>query len=183
MISKRALCAIALVAIFSPGADAGLEVEPLVNVQLNLRYDDPADESAGGTWELLAGSTAGGIAGLVALIDNINNDATAAGSTGFELFLSQQVVTVVEIVTGSILQPPLTTDVGTGFGRTGNVEDDLFPGNSPVIWTNNALLASGSFGGIRPSFAYELWYSLSGGKRFQWHVCGCSYTWNPERSR
>lgn len=152
MISKQALCAITVVAIFSAGADAGLEVEPVVNVQLNLRYTDPADEAAGGTWQLLAGSTGGGIAGLVSLLDNINNDAASAGSSGFEVFESQQVGSVVEIVIGSDLQPPLETDIGTGPGTTGNVEDDLFPGNSPVIWANNALLASGTFGGSRPLF-------------------------------
>ncbi len=145
---KRSLsfCAIALVAVMAHSATAD------INVQLNLRYDDPADESAGGTWELLAGSTGGGLAGLSALIDGINNDATAAGSSGFEVFESQQVGSVVEIVTGSDLAAPLDEDVGQGAGTTGNVEDDLFPGNSPAIWANNALLASGTFGSTRPSF-------------------------------
>lgn len=145
---KRSLifCAIALVAVTAHTASAA------VNVQLNLRYDDPADESAGGTWELLAGSDAGGLAGLSVLIDNINNDAAGAGGSGFEVFESQQVGTVVEIVTGSDLVAPLDSDVGLGAGTTGNVADDLFPGNSPAIWANNALLASGTFGATRPSF-------------------------------
>lgn len=124
----------------------------VVNVQLNLRYTDPANEAAGGTWELLAGSDGGGIAGISVLFDNINNDAAAAGSSGFEVFESQTIGTVTEIVIGSNLVPPLDTDIGLGPGTTGNVEDDLFPGNSPAIWANNALLASGSFGATRPSF-------------------------------
>lgn len=145
---KRSLifCAIALVAVTAHTANAA------VNVQLNLRYDDPADETAGGTWELLAGSDAGGIAGVSVLIDNINNDAAAAGGAGFEVFESQQVGTVVEIVTGSDLVAPLDSDVGLGAGTTGNVADDLFAGSSPAIWANNALLASGTFGATRPSF-------------------------------
>lgn len=144
---KRSLifCAIALVAVTAHTASA------VVNVQLNLRYTDPNNEAAGGTWELLAGSDAGGIAGIVALVDNINNDALAAGSTGFDVFESQQVNTVVEVVTGSDLDTP-ATDVGLGAGTTGNVADDLFPGNSPAIWANNALLASGTFAGTRPAF-------------------------------
>ncbi|MEM8947179.1 MAG: PEP-CTERM sorting domain-containing protein [Planctomycetota bacterium] len=124
-----------------------------VNVQLNLRYDNPGDESLGGTWELLAGSTGGGLAGLVALVDNINDDAIAAGGSGYAVFESQQVGTVVEIVTGHD-DTGLTsgaTDLGLGSGTTGNVADDLFTGNSPAIWAENVLLASGSFGAIRPT--------------------------------
>ncbi len=146
MIGRTTLWAIALAMALAPSAGA------VVNVQLNLRYFDPANEAAGGTWELLAGSTDTGIAGIVVLADNINNDATAAGSSGFEVFATQQVVTVIEIVAGSDLQPPLDTDIGLGPGTTGNVEDDLFPGNSPAIWANNALLSSGTFGASRPEF-------------------------------
>ena len=147
---KRSLtfCAIALVAVLAQSASAQL------NVQANLRYNDPNDESAGGTYELLVGSEGAGVAGLVALLDNVNDDAAAAGSSGFEVFESQQVGSVVEIVTGSDLDAgSLDTDVGTGAGTTGNVVDDLFgPGSSPAIWENNALLASGTFGGTRPAF-------------------------------
>ena len=146
MRCKTTLWAIALAIVFAPTAGAE------VNVQLNLRYTDPADESAGGTWELLAGSESTGIAGIVVLVDNLNNDATATGSSGYEVFQTQQVGMVVEVVTGSDLIPPLDLDVGLGVGTTGNVEDDLFPGNSPAIWANNALFASGTFGSARPSF-------------------------------
>lgn len=142
----RFLSAFALVLLVAPLATAQ------VNVQLNLRYNEPCFESGGGTWELLVGSEAGGVAGLSVLIDNINNDATAAGGTGFEVFETQQVGSVIEIVTGSNLEAPLDTDVGLGVGTTGNVADDLFPGNSPAIWANNALVASGTFGSVRPSF-------------------------------
>lgn len=143
----RVMCAaIALAVALTHTAGA------VVNVQLNLRYADPANEAAGGTWELLAGSDDTGIAGLTVLLDNINNDAASAGSSGFEVFQAQQVGSVVEIVIGSDLVPPLDTDIGLGPGTTGNVEDDLFPGNSPMIWANNALLSSGTFGANRPLF-------------------------------
>lgn len=146
MKSSVMCSAIALAVAFTHTAGA------VVNVQLNLRYTDPANEAAGGIWELLAGSDDTGIAGLVVLLDNINNDAASAGSSGFEVFESQQVGSVVEIVIGSDLVPPLDTDIGLGPGTTGNVEDDLFPGNSPTIWANNALLSSGTFGANRPLF-------------------------------
>ncbi len=123
-----------------------------VNVQLNLRYTNPCDETDGGTWELLAGSDGGGIAGLTVLIDNINDDADAAGGSGFEVFETQQVGTVTEIVVGSDLESPLDLNVGLGPGTPGNLPDDLFPGNSPAVWANNALLATGTFGEQRPSF-------------------------------
>ncbi len=146
MNGRTTMWAIALAIALAPSAGA------VVNVQLNLRYTDPADEAAGGTWELLAGSTDNGIAGLTVLVEDINNDAAVSASAGFEVFESQQVGTVVEIVIGSDLQPPLDTDIGLGAGTTGNVEDDLFPGNSPAIWANNALLSSGTFGASRPEF-------------------------------
>lgn len=144
---KRSLifCAIALIAVAANSALAA------VNVQLNLRYDDPADEAAGGSWDLLVLSDGTGVAGVSVLIDNVTGAAAAgAGATGFNVFQTQTVGTVAEIVTGTDLVAP-TTDVGLGAGTSGAVADDLFPGNSPV-WDNSALIASGAFGAIRPSF-------------------------------
>ena len=136
----------ALAAAVAPNAQA------VVNVQLNLQYADPNDESAGGTWELLAGSEAGGIAGLSILIEHVMN-AAPAGGTGFAVFETQQIGTVREIVVGhdEVGLAGEAKDVGLGAGTTGNVVDDLFPGRSPAIWENNALLASGIFGAMRPS--------------------------------
>lgn len=143
---KRSLifCAIALVAVTAHTASA------VVNVQLNLEYTDPADESAGGTWELLAGTdNAEGIAGISVLIENISG-VGAAGASNYEVFETQTVGSVTEIVTGSDMVAPLDAVGAAGFA--GNVADDLFPGNSPAIWANNTLLASGTFGAARPAF-------------------------------
>ena len=146
---KRSLifCAIALVAAMTHTVSAQ------VNIQLNLEFTDPNDESAGGTFELLAGSQGGGIAGVSVLADNVNNDAVAAGGSGFAVFQSQQVGTVVEIVTGhdSAGLTGGAMDVGLGDGTTGNVADDLFTGSSTPAFANNVLLASGTFGATRPS--------------------------------
>ncbi len=145
---KRSLsfCAIALVAVMAHSATAQF------NVQLNLRYNDPADESAGGTWDLLVGTEGSvGLAGITALLDNVNNDASA-GSAGYGVFESQQVGSVVEIVTGSDLTAPAGDELLVGLpGHSAAVADDLFPGNSPAIWENNTLLASGTFGADRPA--------------------------------
>lgn len=143
---KRSLifCAIALVAITAHTASAD------VNVQLNLRYNDPADESAGGSWDLLAGTdNASGIAGISVLIDGISG-VGATGASGYEVFETQTVGSVVEIVTGSDMVAPLDAVGAAGFA--GNVADDLFAGNSPAIWASNTLLASGTFGATRPAF-------------------------------
>ncbi len=143
---KRSLifCAIALVAVAVNTASAA------VDVQLNLRYDDPANEAAGGTWELLARSNGAGIAGISVLIDGLTGTAAAAGSANYNVFKTQTVTGTTEIVTGSDLATP-STDVGTGTGTTGNVAvDDLFASGSP--WHNTALLSSGTFGAVRPSF-------------------------------
>ncbi len=145
---KRSLifCAIALVAV------AANSVSAAVDVQLNLRYTNPADEAAGGTWDLLVKSNGTGVAGLTVLVDNVTN-AAAAGSAAYGVFQTQLLGTIAEIVTGHDAAG-LTggaSDIGLGAGTTGAVADDLFPGNSP-IWDNSALLASGDFGAIRPSF-------------------------------
>ncbi len=145
---KRSLifCAIALVAVAANSALAA------VNVQLNLRYDNPADEAAGGTWDLLVLSDGGGIAGVSVLVDNVTG-AAAAGTTGYGVFETQIVGTVAEIVAGhdDAGLAGGASDIGLGVGTTGAVADDLFAGNSPT-WDNSALIASGAFGATRPSF-------------------------------
>lgn len=148
---KRSLifCAVALMAVATANT-----VQAAVDVQLNLRYDNPADESAGGSFDLLILSDNGnGVAGVSVLIDNIDAAPTAAGAadTGFNVFETQTVGTVTEIVTGTDLVTP-NTGVGLGvIGSNGGVADDLFDGNSP-FWDGSALVATGTFGSTRPSF-------------------------------
>jgi len=162
---KRSLifCAIALVAVAANTASASSS--NFVNVELNLRYTDPADESAGGSWDLLVNSTGGGIAGVSVLIDNVTG-ATASGGTGFNVFETQIVGTVAEVVAGFDLVSP-AMDVGLA-GGTGfdSADNDLFPGNSPALWDNSVKVASGSFGGTRPSFMANLGTLDAGANQF-----------------
>ncbi len=154
--STLSLLTVALVAFSAP------VVQAQVDVQLNLRYIDPADESLGGEWDLLAQSDATmGLAGLRVVLDGItgvtgvdmgtitpNSDAfdDVTSVFGFQPFGSG-----VEIVAGDDFAGALLTGVGTGSGASNVASDDLFPGNSP-IWDNSALLASGTFGATRPAF-------------------------------
>jgi len=149
-------CAIALVAVAVNSASAQ------VSVQLNLRYDDPANESAGGSWDLLVLSDAtNGLAGLQVILDGVtgvtdidtgtitpNSDAFVDGDSIFR-FAPISGGNVL-ITAGDDLDGALVVGVGTP-GSASVVVDDLFPGNSPT-WNNSSLLASGFFGAARPSF-------------------------------
>jgi hypothetical protein len=136
----------------------------VVDVQLNLRYTNPANPTGGGTWDLLVKSSgAQGLAGIQAKIGG------ALGVTGIDTPLSaitanasvftpatsvfkfQTVGGKTEIVAGDDLAGPLVLNVGKGAGTPGNVpNDDLFTSNS-VFWDNSALIASGSWTGARPT--------------------------------
>ncbi len=60
------LFAVALTALCATTAQA------VVDVQLNLRYTDPADPSEGGSWDLLVQSTAvNGVKGLNVLFTGV----------------------------------------------------------------------------------------------------------------
>ncbi len=148
---------------------AGPVAQAEVGVQLNLRYDDPANESAGGTWDMLVQSSAtNGVSAVRVVLQGITGvtgvdtplSAIIPNSLAFDnvnsLFRFQPFGGVgVEIVAGDDLSGTLIVGVGTGGSSTGNIpEDDLFPdgivGNNP--WDNSALLASGTFGSARPQF-------------------------------
>ena len=53
-----------------------------INVSLDLFYSDPNDTTSSGTWQLLATSSDRGIAGLVALAEDVNNSPTFKAPTG-----------------------------------------------------------------------------------------------------
>ena len=127
-----------------------------MNLQLNLRYTNPADATSGGSWDLLAKpDSAFGIAGLVATIDNINLAGITLNTGIGAIPLESKITgTVVEFVYGQDLSggTPQVGNVGRGAGTPGNVaDDDLWPGAN-AIYDNMAKLASGTFGAIRPSF-------------------------------
>ena len=150
------LFAVALTALCATTAQA------VVDVQLNLRYDDPADPNQGGTWDLLVQSGAtNGVAGLLTLLDGITgvtgtntplsaitpNAAVFDDVTSIFKFQPIGVGTEVEIIAGDDLVDALIVGVGTGPNTPGdNGLDDL----DNAVWDNSALIASGSFGGTRP---------------------------------
>lgn len=122
-----------------------------VHVQLNLRYDNPGDFTSGGTWELLVKSDEDGVANLAVGVNDVT-DAISAGNTGFDYFEAETVGVLTEIATGYLPEHVApATDVGIPGGR-GAVADDLYPIWSP-FWSPSALIAKGSFGSTRPSFA------------------------------
>jgi hypothetical protein len=157
---KRSLlmsfCAIAIVAMTISQSMAA------ITLSLNLRYTNPANAAAGGTWDLMAKTdSAFGIAGLIAVIDNVNLTGitlnTGIGAIPLE---SHQVsgtgaTGIVELVYGQDLSGnvPQVANVGRGIGATaGNVaKDDLFLG-APNAYDNFSRLASGTFGAERPAW-------------------------------
>jgi hypothetical protein len=162
MNMKRSLltsfCAIAIVAMTISQSMAA------ITLSLNLRYTYPGNTALGGTWDLMAKTdSAFGIAGVVAVLDNVNlsgitlnNAANLIGAIPLE---SHQVsgtgaTGIVELVYGQDLSGtnPKVANVGRGATTPGNVvEDDLF-GTSGTAYDNFARIASGTFGAERPAW-------------------------------
>lgn len=146
------LCAVAIVAMSLGQAMAA------ISLSLNLRYNDPADVTEGGTWDLLAKTdSANGISGLVVVLDNITFGSTTFNNSivGIPIETSQS-GTLTEIVWGYDVNATAGVgkfaNVGKGNGSPGNVaKDDLFPG-AANSYDNMALIMSGAFGAVRPSF-------------------------------
>jgi len=133
------------------------------DVQLNLSYTDPADETAGGSWDLLVKSTSAfglgaiavnmsGITGVTGVdTGNIVNESAYVGGSDvfrFNLLTGGD----VEVVAGSgLLDADPSAEVGLPAGATNVADDELF-GNSVLTdpWDNSSLIASGTFGGVRP---------------------------------
>jgi len=142
------LCTVALVAMaFSPAfATSG------THISLNLRYDDPNNESAGGAWQLVATtSNANGIAGLSV---NLSGAGTAADFTNSlnaaaGIRVSNDFSGTLNVVLGlDDTELPNGGTIGIGSGN-GVLGDDVL-GNDD--WDNAALIASGTFGSARPAF-------------------------------
>lgn len=153
---KRSLlmsfCAVAIVAMSLGQAMA------TISLSLNLRYTNPANTAAGGTWDLLARTdSANGISGLVVVLDNINFGSVTFNPAidGIPIETSQS-GTLTEIVWGYDVNATAGVgkflNVGKGTGTPGNVaKDDLFP-TAANTYDNMALIMSGAFGATRPSF-------------------------------
>jgi hypothetical protein len=160
------LCALALAVCSSAQAQT-----PVVNLSLNLRYNDPADTTEGGTWALVARTTAvNGVAGISAYISNINTAGIVYGNGGTASASYPGSITAttlgailnggnpfagtfgsaVNVVYGQdVAAGPIVTDIGNGAGTPGNIPNDPFKN---ATWNNSALIASGTFGASRPAF-------------------------------
>ncbi len=151
---KRSLllsvCAATVVALF-----VGQAMAANVTLSLNLRYTDPANTAAGGTWDLMAKTDSpNGISAIVAVLDGISSPVLNTGIGALPI-QTKTSGTITEFVYGQdpSLSPGGTFAVGTGAGSAGNVaKDDLYP-NAANSYDNFAKIASGSFGATRPSFA------------------------------
>ncbi|WP_428308393.1 PEP-CTERM sorting domain-containing protein [Lacipirellula sp.] len=152
-----ALCAALVGATASPAFAA-------VNVQLNLRYTNPANPTGGGSWDLLVQSTGAqglagasftiggnlGVTGIDTPLAAITPNAAVFNNTT-SVFKFQGTAASTTITLGDDFAGAKILNVGKGAGTPGNVAaDDLFPTNS-VFWDNSALLASGSWTGARPT--------------------------------
>src|SRR5688500_9738570 len=147
---------------------SAVHAQSVVDISLNLRYNDPADPSEGGTWKLVAKTAnANGIAGVSALLSNINAGRATLGSTagqGCPAVTAASIGaitpfvgtfgTVTNIVYGQDTAVGadhdanagtpniVVTDVGNGAGTPGNVAVDPLRNAN---WNNVAVLASGTF--------------------------------------
>lgn len=128
-----------------------------VDLSLNLDFNTPGDLSSGGTWTAVVVADESGLAAVNFLAENINNDAAVfgEGAAAFEVFQSQQVGIVVEVVTGDDLNPP-TLDVGVVGGSfpTAYVEPAgiaPLPGQPDLgSFAGGARIATGTFGADLP---------------------------------
>jgi hypothetical protein len=145
-----------------------LAVASDIELSLNLRYNDPADTTEGGTWSLV-GLTDDpyGIASVRAIIDNVDNDPGdiifpgglgAVDPVDIGSGLRPAVVTngsVLDLAFGQDLDGSVVTGIGTGAGAPGDIGlDPLYNAD----WSHASVLATGTFSGSGiPSFS-----SLSG---------------------
>jgi hypothetical protein len=130
-----------------------------VSLSLNLRYNDPADPSEGGTWQLVAKTTTNfGLSAVNAYINNINTTGVAYGTgIGAELDDNPAGAPFVTQLTGGVnvlygqdtANGPIIQGVGKGAGTPANIATDALRNTN---WNNSALIASGTFAGARPAF-------------------------------
>ena len=123
----------------------------MINISLNLQYNNSANPALGGNWTLVAKTNGvNGIAGIDAIMANINA-AGAAYQPGIGAMMNggnpfvNTVGASVEVLYFQDLSTPanVVTNVGRGAGTPGNLASD--PLNDPA-WDNSARIATGTFG-------------------------------------
>jgi hypothetical protein len=137
----------------------------VVDVQLNLRYTNPANPTGGGTWDLLVQSDAPqglagiavdiggnlGVTGIDTPLAAITPNAGVFNNTD-QVFRFEGDATSTHIATGDDLAGTLRLNVGKAGGPGIVVQDDLFTNVSTTDpWDNSSRIASGSWTGARPT--------------------------------
>jgi len=129
------------------------QAQAAVNLSLNLRYNDPADPSEGGTFTLVAKTdNANGIAAINTYLSNINT-AGLTFTAGNNQLSGGPYVTAVTGGTNVVYgQDTSSGTLVMNVGRTGgptNIATD--PLRNPT-WNNASSIFTGTFGGTRPAF-------------------------------
>ncbi len=130
-----------------------------VDLSLNLEFTSPADMTSGGTWIAVAKADEKGLAGIAFLVEGGNDDASSLVPAGasFDVFETQSVGPVIEVVVGNDLAAP-AFDVGVIGGTFVSSYVDpagitILPGQSDLgSFTGGVLLATGTFDpGVTPN--------------------------------
>lgn len=118
------------------------------DLALNLNYINPANEATGGTWQLVAKTTdVNGLAGLDVNLTGAGIAATfGAGTATADVQTSAVIGANLNIAWGFDLDGTDIAGTGTGSGNGNQAVDPLFN----AIWNNSALIATGTFGAVRP---------------------------------
>lgn len=157
------LCALAVAASGSV-AHAQLGATDIA-LSLNLRYNDPADPTEGGTWYLVAktGST-DGIAGVSAFIQNINTAGMVLGNggvntntalnRGYAAVTSTDIGSIVATAPNSPYNGIFSGFVNVVYGQNtsvvenGSIKLDVGNGGAPGLIALDPLRGTNSFGGV-----------------------------------
>jgi hypothetical protein len=158
MISHRVSWLVALAALIG-GQAMGFAAE--VDLSLNLEFNTPGDALSGGTWTVVGKADERGLAGVSLVLTNINFNASGfLAPMEFEVQEFSTVGTIINIVAGDDVVPPLPLDIGVIGGPfpSSYVDDpNLVPflGNQDLgSFTGGVALATGSFNpGVIPAWA------------------------------
>ena len=152
------LCTAMVAAMASPAL-------AVVDVQLNLRYTNPANPTGGGSWDLLVKSS--GVQGMAGISLDIGGNLGVTGvdtplaaitpnagvfNNTDQVFRFEGDATSTHIAAGDDLAGTLRLNVGKPGGPGVVAEDDLFPATS-TFWDNSSRIASGTWTGARPTMA------------------------------
>lgn len=153
------LAALALAALLVGSATAAQ-----TDLSLNLRYDDPNDMTAGGTWTLVAKTDdANGVSAVSAYMGGLSglgsSIAFTSGLNQIDMSGTPQGSAVMEFTSGNVnavygqdMTLPVVGGVGTATSPAGLLATDPLKNTA---WNNSTAIMTGTFGGTRPTFVTE----------------------------